>query len=165
MTHLKYIFFVKLVYSLKLLTTLTRSSILRSFENDIDLPFHLAFPTGIYLLKINSKNKNTLCEKCPKLTRKAQDQMCETNFLQMCLFYVILTSLHSLNPRLFYVISTAMFKFPAWFLASQLWFSMSFAFPPRFPVFSHWFPVPAFPLLFFAFPLFHSLILHFSFYR
>ena len=84
-------------------------------ENDIDLPFYLAFPTCIYLFKINNENRKILCEICLKLIRKATDQMCETTFLQMCSFSIILTSLHSLSlsfPLLFYVISTAILKFP-----------------------------------------------------
>ena len=30
-------------------------------ENDIDLPFYLTFPTGIYLFKINNENRKRLC--------------------------------------------------------------------------------------------------------
>ena len=57
--------------------------------------------------------------------------MCEIKFLQICLFFTILTSLHFLNlsfPLLFYVISTNLLKFPPWFPASPPW-------PP--PYFSH----------------------------
>ena len=85
------------------------------YENDTDLPFYLAFPIGIYLFKINNKNRKTLCEICSKLKRKEPDQTCETKFLQVCSFSIILTSLQSLNllyPLLFYVISTAILKFP-----------------------------------------------------
>ena len=84
-------------------------------ENDRDLPFYLAFSTGINLFKIKNKNRNTLFKIWPKKTRKVAHQMCETKFLQMCLFFTILTSLHSLNllfPLLFYIISTAILKFP-----------------------------------------------------
>ena len=66
----------------------------------------------------------------------------------MCLFSNILTSLHSLNlsfSLLFYVISTAILKFPPWFSASPPWFPTFFAFPPRLPAFPRWFPAPAFP--------------------
>ena len=49
---------------------------------------------GICLFKINKKNKNTLCEICPKSRGKAPDQMCETQFLHIS---IILTSLHSFN--------------------------------------------------------------------
>ena len=55
--------------------------------------------------------------------------------LQMCSFSIILTSLHSLNLwflLLFYVISTAILKFPPRFLASPPWFPTFFAFPPSF---------------------------------
>ena len=65
--------------------------------NDIDLPFYLFFTTVIYLFKINNKNRKTFFKICPKVTRKASDQMYETNFLQICSFSIILTSLHSLN--------------------------------------------------------------------
>ena len=102
----------------------------------------------MYLFKINEKNRNTLCKICPKLTRKAADQMCETKFLQMCSLFIILASLHSLNlsfPLLFYVISTAIRKFQPWFPASPPWFPTFFAFPPRFLAFTRWFPAPAFP--------------------
>ena len=50
-----------------------------------------------------------------KKARKAAHQMCESKFLQTCLFFIILTSLHSLNlsfPLLFYIISTAILNFP-----------------------------------------------------
>ena len=66
----------------------------------------------------------------------------------MCLFSIILTFLHSLNlsfSLLFYVISTAILKFPPWFSASPPWFPTFFAFPPRLPAFPRWFPAPAFP--------------------
>ena len=82
-----------------------------------------------------------------KLTRKAPDKTCETKFLQMCSFFIILTSLHSLNltlPLLFYVISIAILKFPLWFLASPTWFPTFFALTPRFPTFPRWFVKPAF---------------------
>ena len=88
----------------------------------MDLLFYLAFPTGFYLFKINNKKRKTLCEICPKLKRKAPGQMWETKFLQMTLFSIILTSLHSLNlsfPLLFYVISTAILKFPSCFAAPR----------------------------------------------
>ena len=49
----------------------------------INLPFYLAFPTGIYLFQINNKIRTILCEICPELTRKEPDQMYETKFLQM----------------------------------------------------------------------------------
>ena len=55
----------------------------------------------------------------------APDQMFENNLLQMCLFSIILTSLHSFSlslPLLFYVISTAILKFPPWFPESLTWF-------------------------------------------
>ena len=98
----------------------------------MDLPFYLAFPIGIYLLKSNNKSRKTWCKICPKLTRKAPDHMCETKYLQMCSFSIILTSFHSLNlsfPLLFYVISIAIPKFPFWFPASPPWFPAFFAFP------------------------------------
>ena len=107
----------------------------KEIENHIDLPFYLPFPTGIYLFKINNINRKTLFEICPKLTRKVPDQMCKTKFLQMCSFSIILTSLHSLNlsfPLLFYVISTAIPKFPFWLSTSPPWFPKLFVFPPRF---------------------------------
>ena len=78
-------------------------------------PFYLGFPTGIYLFKINNTNRKTSCEICPKLTRKPLNQMCETEFLQMCSFSIILTSIYCLNlsfPLLFHVIPTAISKFP-----------------------------------------------------
>ena len=52
----------------------------------MDLPFYLAFPTGIYLFKVNNKDIKTLWEICPKSTRFVPDQMCETKLLQMCSF-------------------------------------------------------------------------------
>ena len=79
---------------------------------------YLAFPTCIYLFKTNNKNWKILCKICPKLTRKTLGQMCETKFLQMCSFSIILASLHSLNlsfPLLFYVLSTATLRFQPWF--------------------------------------------------
>ena len=120
--------------------------------------------TGIHLFKINNKNRKTLCEICPELTRKAPVQMCGTN---VCTFSVILTSLHSLNlsfPLPIGVISTVILKFPLWF---PLWFPTFFAFPTSSP---HSRPIPdnrilivflVFPPLFYAFPSFHSLIPHF----
>ena len=35
-------------------------------KKNIDLPFYFAFPTGIYLFKINNKNRKALCAICPK---------------------------------------------------------------------------------------------------
>ena len=35
---------------------------------------------------MNNKNRKALCEICPKSTRKAPEQMCETKVLQICLF-------------------------------------------------------------------------------
>ena len=93
------------------------------------LPFYLAFPTVIYLFKINNKNRKTLCEIRPKLT-------IETNFLQMCSFSIILTCLYSLNLSfllLFYVISTTTLKFPPSFPASQSWYPNFSYFHPDFP--------------------------------
>ena len=37
-------------------------------------------------LYTNNKKRKTLCNICPKLTRKTPDQMCETKFLQIFLF-------------------------------------------------------------------------------
>ena len=117
----------------------------------MDLPFYLAFPTGIYLFKMNNKSRSTLCEICSKLTGKAPDQMCGTTLLQMYSFSIILTSHHSLSLwflLLFYVISTAIFttfKFPPWFPTSSPWFPTFFAFPPRFLAFPRQFPARAFP--------------------
>ena len=127
-------------------------------------PFYLGFPTGIYLFKINNTNRKTSCEICPKLTRKPLNQMCETEFLQMCSFSIILTSIYCLNlsfPLLFYVIPTAISKFPFWFSVSQPWFP---AFPDsRIPCISFLFL--AFSPLFSAFPSFCSPVLHLGFYR
>ena len=103
-----------------------------------DLPSYLAFPTGIYLFKINNINRETSREICPELTRKASDQMYETKFLQMCSFSIVLTCLHTLNlsfSLLFYVISTALPKFPLWFPTSSPWFPAFFVFPLRFSAF------------------------------
>ena len=86
----------------------------------IKFPFYLAFLTGIYLFKINNKNKKTLCKTWTKVKKKTPAQISEIKFLQMCSFIIILTSFHSLNssfPYLFYVISTTMLKFPPWFPA------------------------------------------------
>ena len=130
-----------------------RSSILLSLPNRyLPLRFYLAFPTGIYLFKINNINRETLCEICPKLTRNAPDGMCETKFLQICLFSIILISRYYFNflfSLLFYVICTAIPKFPHWFLALL----------HRLPTFS------AFPSRFLVFPSFSSPIFHFGFYR
>ena len=99
--------------------------------------------------------------------RKAPDQMCETKFLQMCSFFIILTSLHSLNlsfPLLFDVISIPLYlSFQLDFLHPHTDFPHFFAFPPMLPAFpshssqSHTHS-PHFP---------HSvpLIPHFGFYR
>ena len=57
----------------------------------MDLPFYLAFPTGIYLFKVNNKDIKTLWEICPKLTRIVPDQMFETKLLQMCSFSLLST--------------------------------------------------------------------------
>ena len=88
-----------------------------NYENDIDVPFYLAFPTVIYLFKINNKNRKAMCKICPK----SLVQMCQTKVLQMCSFSIILTYVHSLNlsfPLLFYSISTTIIKFAPWFPAS-----------------------------------------------
>ena len=84
-----------------------------------------------------------MCEICPKLTRKALDRMCETKFLQMCSFSIILTSLRSFNLSFqlpLYVIFTAIPNLPPWFLAPPRWFPAFFAFPPRFSAYPCWFP-------------------------
>ena len=99
--------------------------------------------------------------------------MCYASFLQMCSFDIILISLHSLNLSfrlLFYVISTAILKFPSWFPAPPSWFPTHFhpdsphpyADSPhtRIPI-----PLLAFPPLFPAHPLFPSPIPYFDFYR
>ena len=44
----------------------------------MDLAFYLAFPTGIYLVKINNKNMKKLFEISSKLTMKAPEKMCGT---------------------------------------------------------------------------------------
>ena len=74
--------------------------------------------------------------------------MCETKFLQMCSFSIILTSLHSLNlsfPLLFCVIYIAILKFTLWLPASPPWFPTFFALPSRFPALPPWFSKPTFP--------------------
>ena len=89
-----------------------------------------------------------MCEICQKLTRETPDQMCEAKFLQMCLFPIILSSLHLFNLSfvlLFYVIYTAILKFPPRSSALPPLFPTFFAFPLRFPAFPRWFPAPALP--------------------
>ena len=83
-----------------------------------------------------------MCEICPTLTRKIPEQICETVFLQMCSFSIILASLYSLNlsfSYLFCVISTAILKFSPSLSASSPWFPTFLPLPPRFPTFSCWF--------------------------
>ena len=114
-----------------------------------------SFPTGIYLFKINNKNRKILCQICLKLTRKAPGQMRETKF-------IILTSLQFFNlsfSLLFHVISAAILKFPPWFPASPRWFPTFFVFLPRFPASPRWFSTPAFPS---HFSHSHPYSLHFS---
>ena len=135
------------------------------YKNDTDIPLYLGLSIGIHLLNINSKNRKTLCEICPKLVRKAADQLCESKFLLISSFSIILTSLQSLNlsfPLLFCVISTAILKFPPWFPAFLPWFQIS----PR------WFPAPLSPShlshshsIFSAFPSFHFPFSHLGFHR
>ena len=57
------------------------------FENHIDQQFYLVFPSGIYLFKINDKNKKALCKICQKLGREAPHEMGETKFLNVLIFY------------------------------------------------------------------------------
>ena len=109
----------------------------------MDLPFYLAFPTGIYLFKINNKNRTIFCKICPNLTRKVPDQMSATKFLKMRSFSILSALwIHHFHC---YSISTATLKFPPWFPASPPWFSTIFAFPSRFFTFPNWFLTPAFP--------------------
>ena len=85
------------------------------YENNIDFPYYLASPIGIYLFKINNKNRKTMYKICSKLTRKTPNQMCKIKFLLMFSFSIILTSLQSFKLSfllLLYLISTAILKFP-----------------------------------------------------
>ena len=69
--------------------------------------------------------------------------MCEIKFLQICLFFTILTSLHFLNlsfPLLFYVISTNLLKFPPWFPASPPWPPHIFLISTKIPLIPTDFP-------------------------
>ena len=105
------LFFVVCLRSIPVILEYRKKRILKTEGLKRGSSIYLAFLTVIYLFKINNKNRKALCEICHKLTRKAPDQMCETNSLQMCSFSIILTSLHSLNlsfPMLFSVICTAM---------------------------------------------------------
>ena len=99
-----------------------------------------SFPIAIYLFKINNKNRKTLYQICPKLTRKAPGQTRETKF-------ITLTSLQSFNlsfPLLFHVISAAILTFPPWFLASPPWYLTFFVLPSRFSALPRWLFAPAF---------------------
>ena len=129
-------------------------------ENHVDLWFHLALSTGIYLFKINNKTERHMS----KVNKKGTRSNCETKLLQMCLFSIILTSLHSFNLSfllLFNVISTVIPKFLPWFQVSPHWFSAFSAFHPRFPTYPCWFLT--FP--FHSLHSFRSQIPHFGFYR
>ena len=76
--------------------------------------------------------------------------MCEIKFLQMCSFYIIFTSLYSLNlsfPLLFCVIicdiSIAIIKFPPWFAALPPWFHTFFCISTHIPhIHHHYYPIP-----------------------
>ena len=86
----------------------------------------------------------------PKVN-KAQNQMWQTKFLQMWSFFIILTSLHSSSlsfPLLFYVISTAILKFPPQISGIPTLIPRT-----RIPI-----PFLVFPSSFSAFPSFHSHI-------
>ena len=62
--------------------------------------------------------------------------MCKTKFLQVCSFCIIFTSLHSLNWSfllLFYLISTAVPKFPPWSCTLPPWFPAFICILPQIP--------------------------------
>ena len=109
-----------------------------------------------------------LCERCSKLTRKAPDQMCETKFLQMCSFSIILTSVH-LFPVLFYIISTTILKFPqctATLIPNNFCIStQSTRIPTLIPCTRIPIPFLVFPHLFSAFLSFPYPIPYFGYYR
>ena len=115
-----------------------------------------------------------------QVNNKAPNKMCETNFLQMCSFSIILTSLHSLNlsfptailhdfycytllSTLIPCISTLISQIP-WIPALIARISTQIT---RIPSLISCIPITslAFPPLFSPFPLFYSPISHFSFYR
>ena len=69
-----------------------------------------SFSDLLTFLKQKSKIKKVEVNK-----KGTINQLCETKFLQMCSFSIIMTSLHSINlsfSQQFCVISTAIFKFP-----------------------------------------------------
>ena len=114
---------------------------------------------------------------------KAPNKMCETDFLQMCSFSIILTSLHSLNlsfptatlhdfycytllSTLIPCISTLISQIP-WIPALIARISCISTQITRIPSLISCIPITslAFPPLFSPFPLFYSSISHFGFYR
>ena len=94
--------------------------------------------------------------------------MCETKFLQMCSFSIILTSVH-LFPVLFYIISTTILKFPqctATLIPNNFCIStQSTRIPTLIPCTRIPIPFLVFPPLFSAFLSFPYPIPHFGYYR
>ena len=102
---------------------------------------YLAFPTGIYLFKINNKKRKALSEICPVLTRKAPDQMWETKLWQMCHFLLF----WPLSILWIYHFQCSSTSFLSLYLSIATMILHIFWISTRFPAFSRWFEVPAFP--------------------
>ena len=83
--HLESCFFLLYV----LFKFVTRKSVVFPIKWNIEK--NTTLNTLIYLFKINNKSRTKFCKTWPNLTRKAPDQRCGTEFLQMCSFSILST--------------------------------------------------------------------------
>ena len=128
----------KLIYRKKT-TTLNTEGLKRgtkrlNMKKQMDLPFYLAFLTGIYLFKFNNKNRKALCEICP---RQNKNKFYKTKCVKLHFYKCV----HFLYYFDFSLLFESIISFPMSFLLLYLSSHLdSLHRYPNFPHFLHFHP-------------------------